>query len=108
MAELTSQGFVSPKCLDVTVDKGLLTISGERKAAAPTDAVATTEASQPPAPAQGMAVYTRERASGSFRRAVSLPEDADPSQVTATYRDGVLHISVARRQAAQPSRITVQ
>ena len=35
------------------------------------------------------------------RRAISLPEDADPAQITAQYRDGVLHVSVARKQAAQ-------
>lgn len=29
MAELNSQGFVSPKCLDVTVDKGVVTLTGE-------------------------------------------------------------------------------
>jgi hypothetical protein len=38
----------------------------------------------------------------------SLPDDADPTQVQASYRDGVLHISVARRQAAQPTRVAIQ
>jgi HSP20 family protein len=38
---------------------------------------------------------------------VSLPEDADPNGVSADYRDGVLHISVKRRESAQPRRISV-
>jgi HSP20 family protein len=37
-----------------------------------------------------------------------LPDDADPDAVEARYRDGVLHITVQRRAAAQPRRITVQ
>ena len=45
---------------------------------------------------------------GSFARAVSLPDDVDPGKVNASYRDGVLQISIARREAAQPKRIVVQ
>ena len=81
--------------VDVTVDRGVLTIAGERPSTLPGG---DTKVS----------VFSRERSSGAFRRAISLPEDADPTQVNATYRDGVLHISVARRQAAQPQRIAIQ
>ena len=38
----------------------------------------------------------------------ALPDDVDPAHVNASYKDGVLQISVARREAAQPKRITVQ
>jgi HSP20 family protein len=41
-------------------------------------------------------------------RAISLPDDIDPSKVQARYRDGVLNVSVARRAEAQPQRIQVQ
>ncbi|MBW8845075.1 MAG: Hsp20/alpha crystallin family protein [Burkholderiales bacterium] len=78
--------------LDVTVDRGVLSISGER-AAEPQEGNAKT--------------YSRERFSGSFRRAVSLPDDADATQVKASYRDGILHISVARQASAQPRRIDI-
>ena len=81
--------------VDVSIDRGVLTIAGERPSTVP-DADAK------------VSVFSRECASGSFRRAVSLPEDADPAQVRAEYRDGVLHISVARRQAAPPTRIAIQ
>ena len=81
--------------IDVTLDRGVLRISGERPSGVP---AAGSQAN----------VYTRERGSGSFSRTVSLPDDVDPAQVNAKYSDGVLHLSIARREAAQPKRITVQ
>ena len=53
-------------------------------------------------------VFSRERPSGRFRRAISLPDDVDPQRIDATYRDGVLRVSVARRESAQPKRIAIQ
>ena len=81
--------------IDVSLDRGVLRIAGERASDIPTD--------QPE-----VQVYTRERGVGSFTRAISLPDDVDPAQVNASYRDGVLQISIARRESAQPKRITVQ
>ena len=81
--------------VEVTIDRSVLTIAGERPSTLPGDDAAVS-------------VFSRERSSGEFRRAISLPDDADPTQVKAAYRDGVLHVSVARRQGAQPTRITVQ
>ena len=84
---------VDPASLDVQIEKGVLTLAGERK----------TE----PAPERAT-MHIDERFAGRFRRVVTLPEDVDPDAVDAKYSDGVLHISIARRQAAQPRRITVQ
>ena len=100
---------IDPSKVEVTVDRGVLTIAGER----PSDLPQTDrrDGGNGRSGSQGdnqPSVFSRERGSGSFRRAISLPDDADPAQVTAQYRDGVLHISVARKQAAQPTRITVQ
>ena len=81
--------------IDVTLDRGVLRISGERT---PTGANADSKAT----------FYTRERSAGRFMRAVALPDDVDPGQVNASYRDGVLQVSVARRESAQPKRISVQ
>ena len=81
--------------VDVTIDRGVLRISGERTAAIPEDN-------------DKIHVYARERGTGSFMRAVSLPDDIDPGQVRASYRDGVLTVSIARHESAQPKRITVQ
>lgn len=80
--------------LDITVDRGLLVIAGERKSALPPAAERT-------------GVYANERFAGPFRRVVSLPEDADAARVEATYRDGVLRISVAKRESSLPRRIEV-
>ena len=51
--------------------------------------------------------YLRERFEGDFRRVVTLPEDVDPDQVMASYRDGVLHLAIKRRAAVRPRQISV-
>lgn len=81
--------------IDVSLDRGVLRIAGERASGIPADD-------------PKVHVYARERGAGSFTRAVSLPDDVDPAHVNASYRDGVLQISIARRESAQPRRITVQ
>jgi HSP20 family protein len=86
---------LDPAKIDVTIDRGVLRISGER-----TSAIPETD--------DKVHVYSRERGTGPFMRAVSLPDDIDAGQVRASYRDGVLQISIARRETAQPQRITVQ
>jgi HSP20 family protein len=53
-------------------------------------------------------VHIYERFSGRFRRVLTVSDDVDPATVSASYRDGVLHISARRRESAQPRRITVQ
>lgn len=85
---------LDPKSIEVELDRGVLTIAGNRK----TDVPESDDKA---------AVHINERFAGSFRRVVSLPEDADPNGVSADYRDGVLHISVKRRESAQPRRISV-
>jgi HSP20 family protein len=82
--------------LEITVDRGLLVIAGERKSQLPADTGG-----------ERATVYAHERFTGKFRRVVSLPDDADPARVDATYRDGVLRISVAKRESSLPRRIEV-
>ncbi len=85
---------VDPATLEVQLERGLLTIAGERKSPlADADAKATA--------------HINERFDGRFRRVVTLPDDADPDAVQAQLRDGVLHITVQRRASAQPRRITI-
>lgn len=84
---------LDPAQIEVQIEKGVLTIAGERKAA------------------EGSERSTRhldERFAGRFRRVVTLPDDIDANAVSANYRDGVLHISVRRQEAARPRRITIQ
>jgi HSP20 family protein len=86
---------VDPSKLDISVDKGLLTIAGER----------TTIQTQLP---EGSRQYAKERFSGAFRRVIELPQHADPDRVQARYVDGCLLISVGKREASRPRAITVQ
>jgi HSP20 family protein len=86
---------IDPSQVDVTIDRGVMTISGERPSSLPDEDARAN-------------VYGNERFAGRFRRAISLPDDIDPSKVEATYRDGVLRVSVARRESALPKRINVQ
>ena len=86
---------LDPAGIDVQIEKGVLTIAGERKVDLP--------------PQDGKAtVHIDERFAGRFRRVVSLPDDADPAAVNAEYRDGVLHLSIKRRESALPRRIEVK
>lgn len=77
--------------LDLSLRQNLLTIAGQRRLEAEENA----------------SYYRQERFSGSFRRVLTLPEDVDPDDVKASYRDGVLHVRVGRREAARPRRIEV-
>ena len=83
---------MDPKSLDISLHQSLLTISGERTI-------------EPPENAQ---FYRQERFSGSFRRVVTLPEDVDPDRVKASYRDGVLQITIQRRETVRPRQIEVK
>ena len=85
---------LDPVFIDVQLEKAVLTIAGERKPVPRKDEKAT--------------VHIDERFSGRFRRVISLPDDVDPNGVTAQYRNGLLHVNVRRKEAAQPRRITVQ
>jgi HSP20 family protein len=85
---------LDPATLELSVDRGLLVIAGERK-------------SQLPADRERATVHAQERFAGKFRRVVSLPEDADPAKVDASYRDGILRVTVAKRESSRPRRIEV-
>ncbi|WP_070062705.1 Hsp20/alpha crystallin family protein [Variovorax boronicumulans] len=85
---------VDPATLEINLERGLMTIAGERKSLLP-DAQAKA------------AVHINERFEGAFRRVLTLPDDADPEAVEARLRDGVLRITVRRRASAQPRRIAV-
>jgi HSP20 family protein len=90
---------LDPKRIEVTIDRGVLTLAGERESPLPDADTARR---------QRVTVYSRERAHGRFQRAISLPDDVDPNHVNASYRDGVLQVSIARRESSQPRRIDVQ
>lgn len=87
---------LDPSSIEVNLERGVLTISGERESDLATQKEKST-------------VHINERFAGRFRRVISLPEDdVNPSGVSADYRDGVLHVSVKRRESPQPRRIAIQ
>ncbi len=85
---------LDPATIEVKLERSVLTISGER----PDDLSGKEEKAN---------VHINERFAGQFRRVVSLPEDVDSDGVSASYREGVLHVSVKRREEVQPRRISV-
>ncbi len=78
--------------LDVSLEKNLLSVTAKR----------VTEESD-----DSDAIQRQERFSGQFKRVITLPEDVDPSKTEAVYKDGILHISVAKREESQPRKIQV-
>lgn len=83
---------LAPTAFDVSIQQNLLTVAGERRVEVP----------------EGVQHYRQERFNGAFRRAITLPEDADPDQVGAQYVDGILHITIRRREASRPRQIEVK
>ena len=78
--------------IKVTVENSVLTIDGERKFDA------TTARDK----------YRRiERGYGAFHRSFSLASTVDASRVSATYQDGVLTLTLPRREDARPRQIQV-
>lgn len=85
---------LSPESINVTIERGVLTLSGERKPEFAPDS-------------KSQSLHFNERFNGSFRRAISLSDDMDPGQVSAKYADGILSISVKRRESAQRRQIEI-
>jgi HSP20 family protein len=82
---------LDPKSFDIAMQQNLLSVSGTRTVPVKEEAN----------------YYRRERFQGDFRRVISLPDDVDPDRVDAKYRDGVLQITIQRRESARPRQITV-
>ena len=84
---------VEPDQIEVTMENGLLTLKGERKTA---QQIQEKE-------------YKRvERLHGTFYRRFTLPDTADAEKIQATCRQGVLEITIPKKEAAQPKKITVE
>jgi HSP20 family protein len=85
---------LDPATIQVQLERGVLSISGERRRDVPADGPRAS-------------VHLHERFAGRFHRVITLSDDLDPNRVQASYREGVLHVSIQRQQAAQPRRIQV-
>jgi HSP20 family protein len=90
---------VEPQGVEITLDNGVLTLSGERR-----EELTTSHASEADTAIQQ---ERRERRQGRFYRRFILPDTADAENVKASGRHGVLEISIKKHARAQPKRIAV-
>ncbi len=83
---------VDPKDVDIRLDNNVLTVKGERKL----DHEVKKES------------YHRvERSYGAFTRSFTLPTTVDPSGIKAEYKDGVLRVTLPKREEAKPKQIQI-
>lgn len=83
---------VDAKAVEITLERGVLTLAGERNTVKATEEVLNGR---------------RERATGRFHRRFILPESVDSENVKARSRDGVLEVTIPKQPKAQPRRIEV-
>lgn len=79
--------------LDITFNKGMLTIRGEIK-----DESETTKGQY----------HLRERRYGAFSRSISLPSSVKAEDIQADYHDGVLALKMPKTEEVKPKRIAIQ
>jgi HSP20 family protein len=84
---------VEGKDIEITAEKGVLTLKGERRSA--------NKSSKD-------GYESIERARGTFLRRFTLPESVDAEAIKASHVNGVLEIAIPKRPTEQPRRIDVQ
>ena len=81
------------KDIDVRIENGTLTLRGERKFNSDNNAGGW---------------HRVERSYGSFERVFALPDSVDAGAVKADYKNGVLTISLPKKEIAKPRQIKVE
>lgn len=84
---------VKQEQIDIRVEDGKLTLRGERKLEAVKDE---------------KGYHRIERSYGSFSRTFSLPDTIEPEGVKATFKDGVLTVTLPKKELAKPRQIKVE
>ncbi|MEJ2347494.1 MAG: Hsp20/alpha crystallin family protein, partial [Gammaproteobacteria bacterium] len=82
---------LDPKAIDLSIQQNLLTVAGTRRLPE----------------GDAASYYRQERFGGEFRRVIALPDDVEADQAQTRYRDGILHITVHRKEATKPRQIEV-
>lgn len=83
---------VSENDLSVSIDNGMLTVSGKREATKKEE---------------NERFHRIERSFGSFSRSVPLPEHVDPAAVKASFENGVLEVHVPKPEKEQPKKVSI-
>lgn len=86
--------------IDITVEDGVLSISGETKNSFESS---SDDAEDTPSPK----FHLRERFYGRFNRKLRLPKDVDADAISASQEDGILTITLGKSEASQPKKIAV-
>ncbi len=84
---------VDPKQVAIQMENGTLTLKGERKFDEQKN---------------GRGFHRIERGYGSFVRAFSLPDTVDPEKVKADYKNGVLTVTLPKKEVAKPRTVNVE
>jgi len=79
------------KDVEISLHDGTLTISGERKSES----------------TNGDKAERAERYIGKFRRSITLPTGVDANKVSASYRNGILTVTLPKAEEAKPKQIQV-
>lgn len=82
---------VDPAAIEINMDKGILSIKGERASEV----------------LEGSTLTRVERSQGAFDRRFALPDSADAESISASGRNGVLEISIPKKPETTPRRITI-
>ncbi len=82
------------KDIDIRLENGTLTVKGERRFERKENG--------------GRGYHRMERSYGTFARSFALPETVDPEKIRADYKDGVLTITVPKKEVAKPRTIKVE
>jgi len=78
--------------IQIQIEHGVLTIRGEKKAQVGDDAT-----------------FSRVESSyGAFCRSFAIPDSLDPDKVAAAFRNGVLTLTIGRREEALPKKVDVR
>jgi HSP20 family protein len=84
---------IEPKDIQITADKGVLTVTGERRL-------------ERPEGQQGAARF--ERVEGRFLRRFTLPENVKTDDIRARHLNGVLEVTIPKVAAPEPKRVSIE
>lgn len=84
---------VDPKEINISIQNNTLLIKGEKR----------EEKEE-----KGKTFYRIERRYGSFSRSIDLPSSVDTNKITAEYKNGVLEISIQKKEEVKPKQISVK